>query len=56
MVDHALALQPFADAGVHHEVHGALLQYAGADRRLDGLPRAALDDDGLHAPQVEQVR
>ena len=56
VMDEALALQPLAGADLGHQVDGALLEHAGADRGLDRLARAALDDDRFDAAQVQQLR
>ena len=49
-------MQPVADAGVDQRVDGVLLEDAGADARLDVLPRAVLQDDGVDALQVQEPR
>jgi hypothetical protein len=54
-VNHALALQPLADAGFDEEPHGSVLEDAGADALLDVLAASILEDDGLDPLELQQV-
>ena len=51
----ALAGEAVAEAGLHHEVDGALFEHTGADGRLDGGAGAVFDDDAVDAFEVEEV-
>ena len=53
---HALAAHALADAGFVQQVDRALLEHAGAQRRLDFLAAARLEHDRFDAAQVQQVR
>ena len=56
MVDDALAVHPRADARPAQQFGGARLEHPGADPGLDVLAAAVLEDDGVDALVVEQVR
>src|SRR5262245_25845071 len=56
VVEHRLALQTLADAGLDQQVGGPLLEQAGADAALDVGAAAVLQDDGLDAHKVQEVR
>ena len=56
MVDEALPLHALAGADLRHQVDGGLLQHPGADRGLDRLAGAALDDDRLDAAKMQHLR
>ena len=49
VVEHGLALQALADAGVDQQVGDPLLEQAGADAVLDIVAAAVLEDDRLDA-------
>ncbi len=56
VVDRALALHAFAKAERAKQVDGALLEHAGANRRLDIGAAAVVEHDRLDALPVQQVR
>ncbi len=56
VMDEALALHPRPHAGLVEEIDGALLKHARADRALDLAAATDLEDDGLDAIPVQQVR
>jgi len=55
VVDQALALQPLAHAGLHEQIHRALLEDAGAHAMLDVVAAPRFDDHRLDALPVQQV-
>ena len=55
VMQRALAAHAFADAAVAQDVHGALLEHAGADRRLDLFLAAGFEHDRFDALQMQQV-
>ena len=55
-VAEALALHALADAALREQVDRALLEHAGADRRLDLLAAARLEHHRVDALEVQQVR
>src|SRR5207237_10554462 len=56
LVHRPLALQAVAETHLDEQVHRALFEHAGADRRLDLGPASRFEDDRFDPPQVEQVR
>ncbi len=54
-VDEALAQHPLAEPGVAQHPGGAELEDPGPYPLHDVLPRLALEDDALDAPEVEQM-
>src|SRR3954465_985877 len=56
MMDQPFATQAPADARGIQQIHSALFEHARADALFYVLPSVSLDDDGLDAFQVEQVR
>ena len=52
----ALLHHPCAGANLVHEIYGPLLEHARLDDRFDLLASAALDDDGLDALAMQQLR
>jgi len=55
-VDHALLHEPFADAGMVHQVHGALFQNSRADASFNVIPALVFDDDRFYSGQMQQMR
>src|SRR5437762_4651308 len=51
----ALALQTRANAGLHQQVDGALLQNAGANTRLDVVSGADFQNNGFDSLQLEKM-
>ena len=56
VVEHAFALHARADAGLDQQVARPLLDQAGADAALDIVAAAVLQDDGLDAREVQEMR
>src|SRR4051812_29787515 len=56
VMDEPLACQAVAEPGLGQELDGALLEDAGADAVLDVLAAAGLEDDGVDALEVQEVR
>ena len=56
VMDDALAVSRSADADLRQQIDGSLLEHAGPDALLDVLAAARLEDDGVDALQVQQVR
>jgi hypothetical protein len=55
LVPHALTGEPFADAGLVHQVDRALFEHARPNALDDMVPTAILDDDRVDAALVEEV-
>src|SRR5205823_12882735 len=55
VVDQAFASHSVADAGRAQEVGRSLFEHAGAHARLDVVPAAGLEHDGLDALEMEKV-
>src|SRR5207245_699458 len=56
LVDDPLALHALADPRLAQEIGGALLEHARPYALLDVLAAAVLEDDGVDALEVQQVR
>jgi hypothetical protein len=50
------AVEAVAESGTGERVDGVLFEDAGADPRLDVLPRAVLEDDAVDALEGQQAR
>ena len=55
-VDDRLGVQPLRDTGPLEQVDGSLLEHSGPDARLDVLPAAVLEHDGLDPGAMQQRR
>jgi hypothetical protein len=55
VVDQPFRVQPFADAGLAQQLHGGVLQHAGADAAEHVLAGALLEDDVVDAGLVQQL-
>ncbi len=55
VMPHRLALQAFADAGLHQQVGCPLLEHAGAHALLDIGTAAAFEHDRVNATAVQQM-
>jgi hypothetical protein len=53
-MDDSLAIHTLANASFAQQLHGALLEHAGANAVLDVLAAAALEDDALDSGDLEQ--
>ena len=56
VMDDALAVETLRHADLRQQVDGSLLEHARPDALLDVLAAARLEDDGVDALQVQQVR
>ena len=56
VMNQALVAQAVPDARLCEQVDRALLQNSSADTVLDIITTATLDDDGIHALPVQQMR
>jgi hypothetical protein len=56
LVHRSFALHAVADAHLGEQMHRALLQHAGADRRFDLGPASRFEDDRFDLAQVEEMR
>ncbi len=56
VVHQSLAAHPGVDAGLAQQIDRALLEHAGTNPALDIVARAPLEDHGLDAALVQELR
>src|SRR5438046_436197 len=56
VVRQAFAIQTVSQTGLAHQIHGPLLEHAGADPSFDVLAALIFNDDRIDTGEVQEMR